>query len=131
MDRGRETSVRYIAFIIIVYTVPQAISLPTYRLILGYEKYGMCNNKWRKIQMDAEYGPVVRTTILDCYCPVFHPHGVCLMYVFRPLQLSRRSNGDLKDKYRNIQLSLSRNSLEPRKRDKGGDLPWTEEEKQA
>eukprot|EP01036_Dinobryon_divergens_P028132 gene28132-37030_t len=72
-------------------------------LILGYEKYGMCNNKWRKIQMDPEFGAV----------------------------LARRSNGDLKDKYRNIQLSLSRSTLEPRKRDKGGDLPWTEEEKQA
>ena len=68
MDRGREASVRYIAFIAIILTVAQAISFGN-RLILGYEKYGMCNNKWRKIQMDPEFGAVVRTTSLDFYCP--------------------------------------------------------------
>ena len=45
-------------------------------------------------------------------------------------QLRRRSNGDLKDKYRNIQLSMSKSGDRIARREKGDTL-WTEEEKQA
>ena len=47
------------------------------------------------------------------------------------LQLRKRSNGDLKDKYRNIQLALARGGDRVNKREKTGDTLWTEEEKQA
>ena len=97
------------------------------RLLQGYERYGVSSNKWRKIQMDPDFGDIV-SLLLSISVSAASPVWLCTSHMTS--QLRRRSNGDLKDKYRNIQLSMSKSGDRIARREKGDTL-WTEEEKQA
>ena len=77
--------------------------------------------------MDPDFGEIVSQT-----CSFFSSLLVLTSFIdyYPSFQLRRRSNGDLKDKYRNIQLSVAKSGDRMARREKGETL-WTEEEKQA
>mmetsp|Transcript_26984 Transcript_26984/g.37204 ORF Transcript_26984/g.37204 Transcript_26984/m.37204 type:complete len:551 (-) Transcript_26984:1477-3129(-) len=62
-------------------------------LLQGYERYGSTSSKWRRIQSDPDFSEI----------------------------LYRRTNVDLKDKYRNIRLSSSKDGRGRSKKSKTGD----------